>query len=216
MARRSRIETLSLENDILEMSAKGMGVRKIAKALSDKIGEVISPTAVQRFLLSEVKDRQAVRRAVTAKKAAEIAGNAGEDADANLDALRSVIKPLGLMATRHVRRVSFPDEAKNLRPAQEASEAEMMQQLARIDEGQREWWEPVAAKDAIRAASVLKDTAAYLVELAGANPRPKDAKSLEAIREAIAEAFGYSKPPEAADPMEAPPTAEEHTPPVTH
>ena len=90
-----------------------------------------------------------------------------------------------------------------------------MQQLARLDEGQREWWEPIAAKDQIRAAAVAKDVLAHLIELAGANPRPTDPKNLAALRASIAEVFGYGADEKDAA-QEAPPTPEEHQPPVMH
>lgn len=175
---------------------------------------------MSRFLSEETEDRERARRATTAAKAAVIAGKASESADDNLGQLTSLVRPLATMATRAVRRVSFPDEATNLRPALDAKEADALQQLARLDEGQREWWEPIAAKDQIRAAAVAKDVLAHLIELAGASPRPTDPKDLAAIRAAIAEVFGYGAPEAAgeavANPQEAPPTPEEHTPPVVH
>lgn len=217
MARRSKIEQLGLEAEVLARSQKGETARGIAKALSRQHKQNVSYSAVNRFLQQETRDRQQVRRAVTAQKAAELAGNAAQDADQNLDAMRSVVAPLALMATHHVRRVRFPDEAVNIRPAQDANEEDALEQQSRIDQGQREWFEPIAAKDAIRAAAVLKDTTAYLVELAGANPRPTDPKNLDAIRAQIAEVFGYTTQPDTSTPQEAPLTPDEHTPPVvTH
>lgn len=215
MSRRKVIETLGIEAEVLAMAQRGLTNRQIARDLKAQ-GHTISYTAVQRFLAAETKDRQAARRVATAARATEIAVKAGEDADDNLARLRDLVEPLGVMATRAVRRVAFPDEAMNLRPAQDASEDDQSEQGARIDEGQREWWEPIAAKDQIRAAAVAKDLLAYMVELAGANPRPTDPKNLEAIRQAIADVFGYSTAPASNDPQEAPLSPEEHTPPVMH
>lgn len=211
MAKRGKIERAGVEADVLAWSQQGLGSRAIAKKLAKERGLVVSHVSVARFLTEEVSDRERARRVSTAKAAAELAGKAGEDADDNLARLRSLIAPLLTMGLDAVRRVKFPEGATlSVNPDDESFAA---QQLAA---GLREWWEPIEAKDQIRAASVARELLAYMVELAGANPRPTDPKNLEAIRAAIADVFGYSTQPKADDPQEAPLTPEEHQPPVVH
>lgn len=207
MAAGGKIERAGKEADVLAMAARGMGARRIAKELA-KQGLKISHTAVNRFLTEETKDRERARRATTAATAAEVAGKVAPDVDDNLGRLRSLIGPLMSMGLHAVRQVQLPDVA-DVRSDDETY-------AAKIEEGVRAWWEPIAAKDQIRAAGLAKDILAYLVELAGANPRPTDPKNLEAIRAAIADVFGYSAEPDPSSPAEAPLSSEEHTPPVTH
>lgn len=206
MAAGGKIERAGKEAVVLEMAARGWGARRIAKELG-KQGLKVSHTAVNRFLTEETKDRERARRAATAKTAAEVAGKAAPDVDDNLENLRGLIGPLMSMSLDGARFVRLPEDAEVF------SGGELGQ---RIKDGLRSWWEPIEAKDQIRAASVAKDILAYMVELAGANPRPVDPKSLDAIRSAIAEVFGYSTAPDPHSPAEAPLTPEEHTPPVTH
>jgi hypothetical protein len=212
---KNRIETASREDEVLELAAAGKSTREIAEHLRAH-GLDVSHTAVGRFLRNEANDRALTRKAVTEGRAHELAASAGQDADKNLDAIKQLIPTLAMMATRGVRRVAFPEDAQNMRAAHDASEAEAVQQLMRIEAGQREWWEPIPAKDAIRAASVLKDAASYLVELASGNPTPVDRTSLESVRAAIAEVFGYGVPTDPNDPQNAPMGPDEHTPPVKH
>jgi hypothetical protein len=120
-----------------------------------------------------------------------------------------------MMAREATRRISFPDSAGVI--VASGSKEALALRAALIEAGTREWWEPVDAKDQIRAAHVLRETAGYLIELAaGASPGKGDARSLEQVRALIAEALGYVAPASEQDPQEAPLTAEEHTPPVVN
>lgn len=191
MAKRGKIERAGREADVLAMARKGMGSRAIAKQLKAE-GLKISHTAVNRFLSEESEDRERARRATTAAKAAEIAGKASETADDNLGELSSYVPILGTMVRDGYHTVRVPGEVAV--------------------------HEVCTAKDRIAAAKAGKDVLAHLIELAGANPRPTDPKDLESIRSALAEVFGYGasdggeSPVES--PQEAPPTEEEHQPPV--
>lgn len=210
MARVGKIEAAGVEADVLEMARQGHGARQIAKALGAR-GLDVCHTSVARFLRQETADRQRSRRAATAAVAAKVAGKAGEHVDDNLAQLRDLLPPMLRMARDAARLVRLPKDGA-VSPIGSIDD----HSASRIAEGLREWWEPVAAKDQIRAAALSKDLLAYLVELAGANPRPTDSKDLDAIRKAIGEVFGYATPPSTTDPQEAPPTPEEHTPPVMH
>lgn len=55
MTRRTRIEALGLDGDVMALSKKGLGVRRIAAAISEKSGQSISYTAVQRYLTARAK-----------------------------------------------------------------------------------------------------------------------------------------------------------------
>lgn len=194
MAKRGKIERAGREADVLAWAAKGLGSRAISKLLAEQ-GLKVSHTSVNRFLSEETDDRERARRATTAKKAAEIAGAASEAADLNLAELSSYVPALGTMVRDGYHTVAIPGEDPVHLPCE--------------------------AKDRIAAARAGKDLLAYLVELAGANPRATDPKSVAAIREAIGSVFGYGElatptPPAIVAQQEAPPTAEEHQPPVMH
>lgn len=193
MAKRGKIEKAGREADVLRMARQGMGSRAIAKELA-KDGFKVSHTAVNRFLSEETEDRERARRATTAAKAAEVAGKASESADSNLDELGTYVPVLGTMVRDGYHTVRVPGEPESHVACE--------------------------AKDRIAAAKAGKDILAYLIELAGANPRPTDPKDLAGIRAAIADVFGYGAPESgeaaAKNPQEAPPTPEEHTPPVMH
>lgn len=209
MAKRGKIERAGVEADVLAWSQQGLGSRAIAKKLLEERNLKVSHVSVARFLTDEVNDRERARRVVTAAKAAALAGNAAKDADDNLGRLRSLLGPLMSMGLDASRRVRLPKDADDVRSDDEAYSA-------KLADGVREWWEPISAKDQIAASKAAKDILAYLVELAGANPRAIDPAKLSEIRAAIADVFGYSAESRPDSPAEAPLTPEEHQPPVVH
>jgi hypothetical protein len=192
MARRSKIETLGIEAEVLELSSRGLGSRLIEAELR-KRGIKVSYSAICRFLSDETKDRQKARKAATAVRAAEIAGAAGEDAESNRGQLQAAMGQAGFMAVHGYRRTGVPEEG-------------IPWTVEKLD-----------AQEHIRAVGEARQLGAYLIELAAGSPRPVDPRDTEAVKKILAGAFGYPEAPGATtNPQEAPPSMEEHQPPVVH
>lgn len=185
----TKIEKAGLEDEVLELAAAGKSSREIAAHLKVK-GLDVTHTAVGRFLRSEAKGREVSRRAVSAERAHIVAGKAGEKALDHVEELNDAVRVLAGMVAHGYQTITLPDTA----PVHV----------------------PLEARDRIQAARYLQTVAGFLIELAAGKPPSTDGKSLEAARAAIAEVFGYNVPADPNDPQEAPPTPEEHQPPVVH
>lgn len=182
-----RIEKAGAEDEVLELAAEGKSTREIADALRAK-GIKVSHTAVGRFLRAEAKDRELGRRVVNAERAHVVAGKAGETALDHLEELNAAMRVLCTMVQDGYHTVRVP--------------------------GAEPVHVPLDPRDRIQAARYAHTIGAYMIDLAAGQPKTPDEKNLAAIRAAIAEVFGYGIPNDPNDPQEAPPTADEHTPPV--
>lgn len=183
----SRIETAGRADEVLAMAAAGKSAREIAAHLA-KRGVRVSYSTVGRFLRREAAAREASRRAVGQERAAAVAAQVDPHLTSAIEHANKALEELRAMALDGYMVVRLPDEDPT--------------------------HVPLEARDRVAALKQLQSLVSFLAELAGAVPDETSERSLADIRAHISQIFGYGFGADSDDPQEAPPTDQEHQPPV--
>lgn len=183
----SRIDLAGQAEFVLAEAAAGKSSREIAAELSRR-GVAVSHTTVSRWLKAETEERVAMRRAVGAQKATEVAALVVNDVQSNVALLREALPRFAEMVLGGYMTVAIP--------------------------GAKPEHVPIEARDRVAAGKTMTALVKYLSDLASATPAAVDPTDKATILAILSEAYGYSRAADPNDPMYAPPTEEEWQPPV--